>query len=169
MDATPHPASLDRATLAEQCDFRRTTASGPGGQHRNRTASAVVATHRPTGVIGQASERRSQHQNREMAIGRLRVNLALAIRREPSLAGPSDLWRQRTPGGKLRVSSEHEDFATLLAEALDRLKSVEYDFAAFKESMQVSTSQIVKFLKIVPPAWQAVQQQRFDRGLDRLK
>ena len=49
--------------------------SGPGGQHRNVTDSAVRIRHIPTGVVAQASERRSQSQNRELALERLRIAL----------------------------------------------------------------------------------------------
>jgi len=50
-------------------------ASGPGGQHRNVTDSAVRIRHLPTGVVAQASESRSQAQNREVAMERLRIAL----------------------------------------------------------------------------------------------
>ncbi len=50
--------------------------SGPGGQHRNVTESGVRIRHLPTGIMVQASERRSQAQNRELAMERLRDALA---------------------------------------------------------------------------------------------
>jgi peptide chain release factor len=46
-------------------------ASGPGGQHVNRTESAVRVTHLPTGVQASAMEERSQHRNRKLALARL--------------------------------------------------------------------------------------------------
>src|SRR3989337_2136075 len=50
--------------------------SGPGGQHKNKTATAVRIRHIPTGIVAQASERRSQHLNREIAMERLKKAIA---------------------------------------------------------------------------------------------
>ena len=54
-------------------------ATGPGGQHRNTTDSAVRIRHLPTGIVAQATESRSQWENRAVAMKRLQ---ALLERRE---------------------------------------------------------------------------------------
>jgi ribosome-associated protein len=79
-------ALSDDALLA-QCEESFYVGGGPGGQHRNKTESAVRLVHRPTGVVVTATERRSQPQNRGAALERLRERLrALSHRPRPRRA-----------------------------------------------------------------------------------
>jgi peptide chain release factor len=56
--------------------FEAMRASGPGGQHVNKTESAVRATHRPSGLVTTAREERSQAMNKRLALARLAALLA---------------------------------------------------------------------------------------------
>jgi ribosome-associated protein len=73
---TPHDyaraAALSDEALLAECDESFFIASGPGGQHRNKTETGVRLSHRPTGLVVTATERRSQLQNRGAALERLR-------------------------------------------------------------------------------------------------
>jgi len=65
------PYTTDRETLAKECEVEAFRASGPGGQHVNRTESALRVYHPPSGVVVIAQDSPSQHRNREIAFDRL--------------------------------------------------------------------------------------------------
>lgn len=74
--AAAHRAlQLSDEALLSECDVEFFIASGPGGQHRNTTESGVRITHKPTELSVTATERRSQHQNRQAALERLKSGL----------------------------------------------------------------------------------------------
>ncbi len=160
-----HPACLPVESLLDQCDVRHERRSGPGGQHRNKVSTAVVLTHRPTGLRAEANERRSQAENQREAAWRLRVRLAIEVRSEQIAAGPSELWQSRTNGGRLAINPRHDDFPSILAEALDALEAADYDMPAAAESLAISASQLLKLLKEEPAAWTRVNEARRQRGL----
>ena len=53
----PHPARLTADRLLGECSQKFMRRSGPGGQNRNKVETAVILTHRPTGVSAEANER----------------------------------------------------------------------------------------------------------------
>ena len=163
----PHPCDLPLEDLLARCQVTRTRGSGPGGQHRNKVETAIVIKHQPSGVSGQASEKRSQNANKEAAIGRLRINLALAIRTQRQSCSPR--WKSRTRQGKLKVNAQHFDYAPILAEALDFVWDHQFDVAAAAKRISTSTSQLVKFFKTCPAAFQAINRKRGELGLAPLK
>ncbi|EXJ14028.1 Peptide chain release factor like protein [Imhoffiella purpurea] len=80
-------------------------ASGPGGQHVNRTESAVRITHLPSGLSSLAQEERSQHLNRRLALARLAALFAERDQ-DQTQAAEDQRWRQHTQlerGNAVRV------------------------------------------------------------------
>src|SRR5436190_17185480 len=70
----------DDARLLAQCEVDTYRASGPGGQKRNKTSSAVRLRHIPSSLIVIAEESRSQHENKAKAQKRLRRAFFLELR-----------------------------------------------------------------------------------------
>jgi len=73
--AQPEKHPTDRESLERDCDVEFFVAGGPGGQHRNKVETGVRLTHRPTGLMVTATERRSQSANREAAFDRMAEKL----------------------------------------------------------------------------------------------
>ncbi len=164
--APVHPATLDEEALRAQCDERRTKGSGPGGQHRNKVETKVVLTHRPTGVVGQAGERRSQPENRHVAVRRLRLALAVGVRTPgAAAAAPSPLWRSRCRGGRIACNPEHADFPALLAEALDVLADADHDPRRAGAILGCTPTQLVRLLGDHPHALAALNAARVAKGM----
>ncbi len=164
-----HPATLPADDLLSHCDETRTRRGGPGGQHRNKVETAVVLVHRPTGVSAEGSERRSQAENRRVALWRLRLLLAISHREPPNAAGPSPLWQSRVRGRQLVIAADHDDYPALVAEAIDRLMAVGCEMRPAADPLGVSMSQLTKLFRKVPAAWVAINRLRDEAGLPRLK
>jgi hypothetical protein len=144
----PHPATLEESDLLRQCEFTNGRVGGPGGQHRNRVETAVFVLHRPSGIEAQATERRSQVENRRNAIKRLRRRLASHVRTLVSrdVHQCSALWQRRRQGNKLTVNPDHEDYPGLLAEALDLVVARRYDVAGAAALLGITMSQLSRLV-----------------------
>ncbi len=93
----PEHYATDRESLERDCDLEFFIGSGPGGQHRNKVESGVRLTHRPTGVVVTATERRSQHANRDAAFERMaeRLEERQRVRRPRTATRPTTASRER--------------------------------------------------------------------------
>ena len=62
--------------LLRECEVDTFRSSGPGGQHVNKTESAVRIRHLPSGVVVVTRQERSQHRNKALALQKLREKIA---------------------------------------------------------------------------------------------
>ena len=84
--------------LLGECEVDTFRSSGPGGQHVNKTESAVRLTHLPTGLVVTSRGERSQHRNKADCLRKLRALVArLNERRAPRVP------TKRTRGAKERT------------------------------------------------------------------
>ncbi len=81
MAVLPVPTEAESIRV-QDVEISTTRGSGPGGQHRNKTESCVVAVHRPTGLQVRIDSERSQSDNRRMALEVLGARVMAAKRAE---------------------------------------------------------------------------------------
>ena len=166
-----HPAMQSEEELLKNVvlDFGRS--SGPGGQHRNRKATACTATHIPTNLSGEATERRRQSENRKMAISRLRRTLAILLRRPIVLHtySPTELWESRRQGDQLPINPKHSDYASILAETLDIILACDVELSEAAKVLGVTSTQLVKIISNDKAAIAWINDQRKERGLKPLR
>ncbi|MCI0389133.1 MAG: peptide chain release factor-like protein [Acidobacteria bacterium] len=102
-----HPT--DRESLERDCDLEFFVAGGPGGQHRNKVETGVRLTHRPTGIVVTATERRSQSANRDAAYERMAEKLEKLQRpRKPRKATKPSAASKRKRVEEKRKQSERK-------------------------------------------------------------
>ena len=105
---SPPPYATDRETLEREVVVEVARASGPGGQHVNKTESAVRLRHPPSGVVVISQDTRSQHRNRETAFERLVERLVRLnhVPRKRVATRPTAAARKRRLETKSRVGAK---------------------------------------------------------------
>src|SRR5262245_6495469 len=152
--------ALSDDQLLRQCEVDTYRASGPGGQKRNKTSSAVRLRHPPTGLIVIAEESRSQHENRAPASRRRRQALYLEVRNDSSEASAAELAQARGAGGRLALGRKDVRFWPAAGAALDLLVLCEARLSDVAEHVGISTANLVEFLRTDPKVWQRANEVR---------
>jgi len=185
--SSPQPSTggLPRATwshltedrLLAQCEVDTYRASGPGGQKRNKTSSAVRLRHTPTGLIVIAEESRSQHENKAKALTRLWHELFLHLRDELApvtltpeiVAAIPDYATARDSSGRLHLSVKNDRFWPAVGVTLDVLTTCEARVADAAALLGISTGNLIDFLQTDPKVWQEANRIRTVCGQKSLK
>ncbi len=149
---------LDDAALAQHCRIERRLGTGPGGQKRNKTASAVLVSHGLSGCDGAADDTRSQHQNLHLALRRLRLNMAGHWRQPPAAVPLGPPPAARAPGRWL-----------WFARLFDVLEACHWALADSASAAGHNTARIGKELAAEPQLWQRANEARRQHGLPVLK
>lgn len=159
-----HPCELTDEQLLHACRVENYRASGPGGQKRNKTSSAVRITYLASGISAIGTESRSQHDNRRKALSRLRVELALAIRRPTKKTMPAWWPDVTTDTGRLSLSPRSDHFAAAIAIVFDALDAASGSLPDAAALLGTSTSNLVDTCAKVPQVWAALQRLRQHHG-----
>lgn len=160
--------------LIAQCEVDRYRASGAGGQHRNKTDSAVRLRHKALGVQAIGEDSRSQHENKLHAVRRLRAAIALHVREPVRLDDyvPSARLAAMIAGGtaplgaKTRLTGE---YWVAIAELLDLLVAGDLEIAATAQRLGITTGALSKLLLHDEHVGRAVNDLRRARGMRPLR
>lgn len=140
------PGLDDDAGLLAECEVDTYRASGPGGQKRNKTESAVRLRHRPTGIIVVAVESRSQAENRTRALKRLRAALALRVRQAPPEGVPDAVTAGIGKDGRLRLGLRDARYLPAAAAVLDVLAATRGSVSDAAARLGLTTGNLSGFL-----------------------
>jgi hypothetical protein len=156
-------AGLSDRLLLDQCAVDTYRASGPGGQKRNKTSSAVRLRHGPSGLIVIAEESRSQHENRARALRRLRQALYLKVREEvpaDRLTASGIILEGRDGAGRLALGKKDPRFWPAVGVVLDVLQAMDTRVSDAAAVLGISTGNLIEFLQTDPKVWEQANQLR---------
>lgn len=163
--------TLSDAELLDQCGVDTFRASGPGGQKRNKTASAVRLRHLPTGLTGLASESRSQHDNKRRAVRRLRQRIAAQWRQGVALEAyqaPEPLATLISPRRSRSLAREGAQYAHAVAQLLDLFVAADCSVRNAADYLDLGSAALCRLLAERPWVHRSANQLRAQRGLGPL-
>ena len=160
---------LEDEGLGRYCELSFVRSGGPGGQHRNKVSSGVRVKHVESGVIASAVERRSQHENRKVAMTRLRQAIAVEVRCGAEEAMPGELAEILVSKRWPHVSPGKLDYWRLAACVLDRLAADGVRVSDTAARLGVSTASLIHFLGGDDLLWRTVCHMREAAGLGTLR
>ena len=149
----------DDDVLFSQCRCEFYKATGKGGQKRNKTSSAVRLTHFASKVAVTAADRRSQHENRIIALKKLRYQISLSCRCQFVFDSRQDF----------KMSIKNPKYFLLVAYLLDALADCNWELKSSAVILKISGSKLVKLLYRDHILWQLVNSKRENLGLSKLK
>lgn len=163
--------------LLAQCEVDTYRASGPGGQKRNKTSSAVRLRHLPSGLIVIAEESRSQHENKAKAMKRLHRTLFIELRETllpheltpEFFANLHDWHTAKDNEGRLHLSPKDSRFWPAIGIALDALNAVQSRVSDAAKLLGLTTGNLIDFLQTDPKVWQTANQLRTIHGQKPLR
>lgn len=150
---------MDDDALLRTVEMDTFRGSGPGGQHRNTTDSAVRLKLPESDISATASEHRSQHRNRALALRRLRVEIALRLRRDPPPG-----WK-----GPWKIGQRDRRYPLFIAVILDQLAAHDYQVGDASTALGISTNRLVRILADDNQLWAQVNRERQQRGYSQLR
>lgn len=162
--------TLEDKALLDQCAVDTYRASGPGGQKRNKTSSAVRLRHGPSRQVAIAEESRSQHENKARALRRLRRIIALEMREplDDDWSPPEALEQHRRPGGRFEISTRNAKYPLVIAAVLDAVAARRGRISEAAGLLGTTTSQLSGFLAADGKLLAAANRIRRDAGLHPL-
>lgn len=160
---------LSDEQLLAQCEVDTYRASGPGGQKRNKTSSAVRIRHLPSELIVIAEESRSQHENRARALRRLRQSLYLKIRNDTALEAIQQQLAEVLTDGRLDLRRKDPRFWPAAGLVLDLLVLMQAKVSDAASALGISTANLVSFLGTEPKLWEQANHLRTRFNLKSLK
>jgi hypothetical protein len=164
--------ALTDEQLLGQCEVDTYRASGPGGQKRNKTSSAVRLRHPPSGLLVIAEESRSQHENKARALRRLRQALYLKLRELLSgeelttdrLLARSDYGPACDGEGQLHLGTRDVRFWPAVGVVLDVLLAMEARLSEAAAVLGTSTGNLGDFLRSDDKVFEQANQLRIRFG-----